>query len=133
MAARGEGADYTCPSAPPEPGSTLLGVVARPGELAYLAPGPPVDDALLARLQSAGAAIENRFRFAGPCFEARCVQWSGGRCGLADRIVADIGARDAEVAPLPRCGIRATCRWYAQHRAEACRVCPQVLRKPGAG
>jgi len=31
--------------------------------------------------------------------------------------------------PLPVCGIRADCRWFAQAGAAACRVCP-IVRTP---
>jgi|GEM_PF-4300415 len=39
MSARAdEGGWLTCPSAPPEPGSVLLGIVAAKGEIAYITP-----------------------------------------------------------------------------------------------
>jgi hypothetical protein len=31
------------------------------------------------------------------------------------------------VDPLPRCSIRANCRWFDQQGADACRVCPFVI------
>jgi hypothetical protein len=58
------------------------------------------------------------------------VQWADGRCGLADRIMTDLADLEAAAENLPRCGIRATCRWFAQHRTSACHACPMVLRKP---
>jgi hypothetical protein len=122
-------AELTCPSAPPEPGSVILGVVVGPSQLAYLSPHVPVTDALLAGLQANNTPVENRMRFAGPCFGERCMQWADGRCGLIDRIAADPGAR-VPLTDLPRCGIRATCRWYAQHQRAACEACPNVMRKP---
>jgi len=122
--------DLTCPSAPPEMGSRVLGVVAGPSRLAYLYPQTPVTDALLEGLRASGTPIENRMRFSGPCFRERCMQWSDGQCGLIDRIMADPEAR-VPLTALPRCGIRATCRWYAQHQRAACEACPNVIRKPG--
>jgi len=121
--------ELTCPSAPPEPGSAVLGVVVGPSQLAYVNPHVQVTDALLDGLRAGGTDIENRMRFSAPCFGDRCIQWSEGRCGLVDRVVADPAARTS-LAALPRCGIRATCRWYAQHQAAACAACPTVIRKP---
>jgi hypothetical protein len=72
-------------------------------------------------------------RFGCDCAEQGCVQWKGedgaGRCGLIDHALE---ALKVEVGPdhLPRCGIRATCRWFAQHDRKACAVCPQVIRRP---
>jgi hypothetical protein len=110
----------------------MFGAVAGAGQLAYLRPHVPVTDALLEALQASGTAIENRLRFAGPCFGERCVQWSEGRCGLIDRIVAAPAPEQTELDGLPRCGIRSTCRWFAQHAAAACHACPTVIRKPAA-
>jgi len=123
----------TCPSAPPEPGSVLLGVVAGKGQLAYLKPNPPVTPELLVSLTQQGVPIENRIRFAGPCMEHHCVQWQGaagtGRCGLIDHAI-DVLAIQSGAETLPHCGIRDTCRWFAQHRREACAACPEIIRRP---
>jgi hypothetical protein len=125
----------TCPSAPPEPGSSLLGVVVGRGQIAYLNPGVPVTDALLEDLGAQGVAIENRLRFSGPCMEHRCVQWVGapgaGKCGLIDHALS---ALDVSAPPdaLPRCAIRATCRWFEQRGRLACAACPEVIRRPSA-
>jgi len=123
----------TCPSAPPEPGSIFLGVVTRKGQVAYLNPGPPVTSELLVILNQRGVPIENRLRFAGACREHQCVQWQAeagaGRCGLIDHA---IDALEIESGPetLPHCGIRQTCRWFAQHKSSACAACPEVIRRP---
>jgi hypothetical protein len=123
----------TCPSAPAEPGSVLLGMVVAPGQVAYLSPNIPVTAELLDALTRGGVPIENRMRFAGTCMERGCIQWSGdgggGRCGLADRAIAALSITTG-LADLPKCGIRATCRWFAQHQAKACAACPEVIRRP---
>jgi hypothetical protein len=75
----------TCPSAPPEPGSALLGVVMGPGQIAFLNPGIPATQEMIDSLVSAGIPIENRMRFSGPCMEHRCVQWGGEGGGRAVR------------------------------------------------
>jgi hypothetical protein len=122
----------TCPSAPAEPGSVLFGVVVAPGDVAYLSPNVPVTQGLLDDLARNGMAVENRLRFAGKCMERHCVQWAGGddgRCSLADRAIAALSIEEGR-EDLPKCGIRSTCRWYAQHRAKACAACPEVIRRP---
>jgi len=119
----------TCPSAPPEPGSVLLGIVSAKGEVAYLTPNIPVTQEMVDTFAKNGVPLENRLRFAGPCMEHHCVQWTGTRCGLIDRVVAHFGEGDG-TGPLPKCGIRSTCRWFAQHGRAACSSCPEVVRKP---
>jgi hypothetical protein len=128
-----DNAQKTCPSAPVEPGSVLFGMVLEPGRVAYLSPSVPATTELLNILAESAIPVENRLRFAGRCFERGCVQWvdggGGGRCGLADRAIAALSITSG-LADLPKCGIRATCRWYAQHKAKACAACPEVIRRP---
>jgi hypothetical protein len=128
-------ATLTCPSAPPEPGSALFGIVAAKGQVAYITPRVPFTSELLTILGQTGAPIENRLRFSGPCMEHRCVQWKGvagsGRCGLVDHAIETLHIEcDAET--LPKCDIRQSCRWYAQRKAKACAACPEVIRRPQA-
>jgi hypothetical protein len=126
-------ATKTCPSAPAEPGSVLLGIVVRPGEVAYLSPAIPATAEFLEQLTRSGIPIENRMRFPGTCMEHRCAQWKdgsgGGRCGLADRAIAALSISTG-LENLPKCGIRSTWRWFAQHQAKACAACPEVIRRP---
>jgi len=130
MGTRGDKPDLlTCPSAPPEPGSVLLGVVAAKGEIAFISPNIPVTQEMVDTFAKNGVPLENRLRFAGPCMGDRCVQWAGARCGLIDRVVEHFSERDG-TGPLPKCGIRSTCRWFAQHGPVACSSCPEVVRKP---
>src|SRR5215469_14861461 len=123
----------TCPSGPAEPGSVLLGMVVEPGQVAYLSPNIPVTAEWLGEIAASGIPIENRMRFACKCMESRCRQWngdaSGGRCGLVDRAVEALSITEGR-EDLPNCGIRPTCRWYAQHQAKACAACPEVIRRP---
>jgi hypothetical protein len=83
-----------------------------------------VNDALAQRLGSDGEP-ERRFRFASPCREDACVQWTGERCGVIDRVNA--AATPVELRRLPTCAIRRTCRWYAQSSTRACDVCSYVV------
>jgi hypothetical protein len=123
----------TCPSAPIEAGSSLLGVVAEKGRIAYITPSVPVTKELLVILEQGGIPIENRLRFSGACMEHQCVQWNGGpgdgRCGLIDHAI-DALHIDAEAETLPQCGIRSSCRWFAQYSRRACAACPEIIRRP---
>jgi hypothetical protein len=78
---------HTCPSAPCEPGSTLLGVVGPQGTVAYLTPPLTIDDSFVATARR-GRSPEKRFRFAAPCVEEHCAQWTGSRCGVIDAVLA---------------------------------------------
>ena len=51
------------------------------------------------------------FRLAATCEEAQCVHFDGADCRLATRIVALL---PPVVGVVPRCAIRADCRWHRQ-------------------
>jgi hypothetical protein len=121
----------SCPSAEPEPGSILLGVMVKPSIVAYIVPASQVTTEALESLRESGVDVENRLRFAGPCVEHQCVQWTGARCGLIDNAVATQDEA-ISVALLPKCSIRSSCRWFSQHGRSACAVCPDIIRKPSA-
>lgn len=76
---------------------------------------------------------EKRLRFAQPCIQEQCAHWHDSRCDVADAAVAQV---PSAAESLPRCSIRAECRWFAQRGREACRVCPfvvtDVVATPGA-
>ena len=125
-----------CPSATlagVEPGQPLhiSGVVGADGLVTNLRTPLPVDAAMRAELQKHGTP-ERRFRFAAPCAEGRCGNWTeqgGGQCGLIARIRDHVAASDAAPEPaaaLPPCAIRADCRWWRQDGPSACAVCPLV-------
>ena len=116
--------ELTCPSWQCAPGATLLGVVNPDGTIGYVTPALEVDGEFCDRAQ-AGRAPERRFRFAGPCVEGRCGHWTGERCGVIDEVMRTPDR--PTVDPLPRCSIRASCRWFDQRGAAACRVCPFVI------
>jgi len=129
MSTQSDKAAFICPSAPPEQGSVLLGIVSAPGQIVYITPNPAVTPEMLNTFEKNGVVPENRLRFAGACMEHRCMQWADNRCGLIDRVVDHFGPADGE-DPLPKCGIRSTCRWFAQQGRAACEACPEVIRKP---
>lgn len=124
--------DLACPSAQPDMADArVLGVIGgttvQP-EVAYLAPGTAVD--LPSADQLGPLDVTHVFRFAAKCEEHRCAHFAMGRCSLAARIVEQL---PEVVELLPRCQIRTTCRWFAEHGAAACRRCPQVVTLIPAG
>ncbi len=83
-------------------------VEATPEVLAMAAPAPPTEV----------------LRMAATCEESRCVHFDGEDCRLATRIVALL---PPVVGVVPRCAIRADCRWHRQEGKAACVRCPQVV------
>ena len=106
----------------------LLGIVGSNGIVGYVQPAVPVDREFVEEARRRGEP-ERRFRFAQPCLEGGCKQWTGSRCGVIDRVLdAKPGSDDvALTAGLPECSIRPNCRWFAQVGASACAVCPLVI------
>jgi hypothetical protein len=125
VSSRAENPSHTCPSGPCEPGAILLGLVGEDDRVGYLTPPVRIDEEFVVRANR-GRSPQKRFRFATPCVEAECAQWTGSRCGVIDRVLdADLEAVEPE--GLPRCAIRGSCRWFAQAGDEACAVCPLVI------
>jgi hypothetical protein len=120
----------TCPSAPPEIGSSLLGIVQDNGSVAYLSPNIKLTQALLDDFSKQGIATGKRLRFSGSCMKEDCVQWEAEHCGLADVAVAMKANLPEANTALPKCGIRDTCRWFFQDKKDACLVCKYVIRDP---
>ena len=120
----GDASALMCPSSRCEPGSSLIAILGDEGRLAHITPAMPVDEEFVAAASAHGSP-EARMRFASPCLQAGCAQWTGSSCGIIEQVLA------AEVGPeggrLPRCAIRPSCRWYAQEGAAACRACPLIV------
>lgn len=114
-----------CPSSRCEPGAILLGIVLPTGWIAY-GDDLVVIDAEFARRAHEGRSPEKRFRFASPCVQQQCHQWSAGRCTVIDELARD-PPPSMDRAALPSCSIRAGCRWYLQIGPAACAVCPLVI------
>jgi hypothetical protein len=123
----------SCPSALCEEDALLLGVVGPDGTVGYVQPPTRISADFVERARARGHP-ERWFRFSVPCREAACHQWTGAGCGVIDIV---IGTRppdppDGKTATgLPACGIRRTCRWFHQHGAAACAVCPQIVADNG--
>jgi hypothetical protein len=111
-----------CPSAPAAEEAILLGIANPDGLLAFVTPPHKVDRELLRRL---GPDSEARFRFAQPCVETGCKNWTGNNCGL---IAGLTSGQDASPRrdDLPACSIRSHCRWFDERGPDACAVCPRV-------
>lgn len=116
-----------CPSGRCQDGAMLLGIVGPSGVVGYV--GPVRIDQEFIDTARQGRPPEKRFRFAEPCQESQCAQWSGSRCNVIDWAVANPSLQDADAGAgaLPKCGIRSVCRWFAQVGAQACAVCPLVV------
>src|SRR5690242_17517215 len=133
MASAGSGVgetSRTCPSARCEHGSTLIGIAGASGVVGFIRPGLPVDEAFIDATRASERPPEQRFRFATECVEDRCLQWTGTRCSVIDTVLEEEAAGRVPHlgdGSLPHCGIRGTCRWYAQTGANACRVCPLIV------
>ena len=113
-----------CPSYTCQENAELIGIRQSNGAIAFL--GTPVAvDRNFVRIAAEGRPPELRFRFAGPCAQGSCANWTGTGCAVAASISRP-GA--AAVAALPECGIRQRCRWFHQHGGDACAVCPEVVR-----
>jgi hypothetical protein len=120
--------DLTCPSAQPDmEGARIIGVIGGTPEapqIAYLEHGVAIDESVARGL--GGLEPTEVFRYAAKCERGRCSHFADGRCSLASRIVDQL---PEIVDLLPRCQIRATCRWFAEQGGAACRRCPQVVTR----
>lgn len=120
-----EGQGRTCPSAPAEPGALLLGVVGPAGRVVPLRSPLRVDADFVATARAEGAP-EARMRFASPCREGGCAQWTGERCGVIARVMDHLRPPETAAA-LPPCLIRASCRWFSERGGAACGVCDLIV------
>lgn len=130
-----------CPSWSCEAGASLIGIVLADGSVAF-SKDPIVIDAAFVGVARQGRSPEKRFRFSSTCRRGGCIQWADGRCGIADRIIAEHahrspaeqGDRSAALNQpfvLPECSIRPQCRWHLQSGDDACRACPEVITDTG--
>jgi hypothetical protein len=118
----------TCPSGRCTPGALLIGLVGHDGTVRYLG-GPTSIDEDFVQAASKGRNPQTRFRFAEPCAQKSCQNWSGSDCSLVNEL---LNARTPTItsvsaAELPRCGIRGSCVWFGQRGRSACEVCPFVV------
>lgn len=127
----------TCPSSSREEGAAVLGVMTPGGRLAFVQPPTRIDAEFAEHLRSrSGASPQTRLRFSGPCREKGCPQWTGQGCFVVDHVLGEGRPSAAQPvgkqARLPRCGIRASCRWFFQRGPDACSVCPLIVADTGS-
>lgn len=115
-----------CPSSMATPGAGLLGVRQEDGTIAILPQVLPVDETFIQIGQMDPVPLEQRFRFTNACIEKGCKQWNGKSCGVAKRVVRHMEKVNTS-NDLPPCGIRSSCRWYAQEGNNACKICSFVV------
>ena len=113
-----------CPSAPAKVGATILGIVSADGSISYLKDSVVATDEFITTVGASGTP-ETRFRFSSHCEEGGCKQWLDGRCTVPERAAEFLPVPDD--ATLPRCSIRARCRWFAQSGRDACTICPLIV------
>jgi hypothetical protein len=114
-----------CPSAPLEPGVVLVGVVLTNGRVAYAADRIELGEEFVAAVTQADSP-ERMFRFASPCRQTGCQQWTGTQCGVID-LFLEANAHIKAEKELPQCSIRPQCRWFNQEGEIACALCPHII------
>jgi hypothetical protein len=122
----GERHDTFCPSADVTwPGAIAFGIIGGTPEqpVAKYLPEPVTVTEELLNFASPVTPPEV-FRFAAPCMNGGCAHFKGNACSLVSRIVQLL---PEAVDQIPRCAIRASCRWWRQEGVAACRRCPQVV------
>jgi hypothetical protein len=121
--------ELLCPSAPAAVDALVIGVVAADGSVDYVRDLLPATPQFLQIVGTSGPP-ERHFRFSSPCQECACAQWADDSCSLPRRLAEVVPSQDVATG-LPRCAIRARCRWFHQSGADACRVCPVVTTRDG--
>lgn len=117
-----------CPSTSAANATVVLGILLPSGRVAYATPAVEASPSLIGALDDGATSLESRYRFAGPCVEHRCGFWTGSSCGLGAAMADSYAdATGVTETTLPRCSIRARCRWYAEQGSRACAACPLII------
>ena len=117
---------YDCPSSPEKSKGKILGILNEKTNRMDILPEPvPVDEEIQKELDRFGDKKMKTIRLTNTCATKSCGQWDGTKCSLIGDILSKIEEKKREKG-LQECGIRATCRWYAQEKEEACKVCTLV-------
>ncbi len=99
------------------------------GVVGYVTPQMRIDLEFVNQAHQ-GRVPEKRFRFSQPCVEDGCRHWTGTHCGVIQRVLKETEATrlgETSSESLPKCSIRAHCRWFGQEGPAACQVCPYVI------
>ncbi len=117
---------YDCPSSIPLPSSKLLGILNEKTNRMEILPEPvAVDKDIQKELDRFGDQKMKTVRYTNSCATKGCKQWDGAKCSLVGNILKKIDKNKREKY-LPECDIRSSCRWYAQEKETACKVCTLV-------
>jgi hypothetical protein len=84
----------------------------------------PVSAGTMIALADGTLRATEMFRFAAPCEQSGCANWSGEHCRVAERLVQIMPVSSVE---LPACVLRPDCRWFFQEGGAACVRCSQVV------
>ncbi|MFJ7125533.1 hypothetical protein [Streptomyces sp. NPDC098101] len=111
-----------CPSgSPAAPEAVVLGVRSgQDGEVVYLADPVPARDVL--PVVPKDVEPTRVLRFASHCV-SNCLHRRGNDCTLVERVAVTPADENRNV---PRCHLRAHCKWWAQVGVDGCRRCPAV-------
>src|SRR5271170_6760810 len=77
-----------CPSALCKDGAILLGIVLPNHTIAYADRRYKIDASQAEAMRNGPVGAESRFRFASGCAQCSCGQWSGGKCGVIEDVLA---------------------------------------------
>jgi hypothetical protein len=125
-------APILCPSSRCEEGNLLLGLVNAQGRIDFIAERVQIDANFVAQAKE-GRPPEQRFRFSSPFLKRGCEKWDGERCGVA-KILHERAPElltQEPAAALPRCSIRASCRWHGEYGDSICFTCTWVITERG--
>lgn len=114
-----------CPSSKAQKGAMLLGILQDDGKVSILPQPLRIDETFI---ETAGhqRPAEEQFRFTNKCVESGCSQWTGKRCGVADKVLSVLNDLPPQ-NEVPVCALRPSCRWHLQSGEEACRACVFVI------
>src|ERR1051326_5484901 len=119
---------WLCPSAQPGlNGSLMFGVVEDHPDgrrVSYLDHPARVTDGTIFALASSSVKPTEFLRFAAPCAQGGCHNWSGSKCSVAERLVQILPAKMNE---LQTCMLRPRCRWFREQGEAACVRCLHVV------
>ncbi|MEU2027144.1 hypothetical protein ABZ565_34210 [Streptomyces sp. NPDC016469] len=119
--------ELLCPSAPAHPESVLIGIVSGTANEPQIIPTENAMPVTPEIIDMAGpVAPTEAFRFAATCRTGGCIHFKNAACQIASRSTMLL---DEVVINLPKCPIRAECRWFHQEGTDMCRRCPQIVTK----
>lgn len=68
------------------------------------------------------------YRATMKCVTKGCVNWNGNRCTVPQQMAYFIDAR-TDHDDYSNCGLKPSCRWFAENGVKACQMCPLIRTK----